>query len=221
MERGPAHRNQPGVHPLRRGWGPGLHQRVLASVVRLGRGRRGRGRPLRRPLPRRRHLPVISIGACLALAVLDTAGTYAAVTAARGSRIGWVLGVAAFAVLFAVLVAAVDTASLTGVMLGWIVLVQLGAIAIDVRVLGTHLNPGARPARATATPAHTPGLRWVPRTRTSMAMAPSWTRTIHPSITPVREAVSTAATRTANRTANAATPRTQPMRDPRAAVTAA
>jgi len=85
---------------------------------------------------------VISIGACLALAVLDTAGTYAAVTAARGSRIGWVLGVAAFAVLFAVLVAAVDTASLTGVMLGWIVLVQLGAIAIDVRVLGTHLNPG-------------------------------------------------------------------------------
>jgi Mg/Co/Ni transporter MgtE len=80
--------------------------------------------------------------ACLTLAALDSAGTYAAVHAARGSRAGWVLGLAAFTALFVVLVRAIDTASLTGVMLGWIVLVQLAAIAIDVRVLDAHLNPG-------------------------------------------------------------------------------
>lgn len=78
---------------------------------------------------------------CAALALVDTAGTYFAVTASRGSRLGWILGIASFVLLFVILVAAVQWANLTGVILGWIVLVQIGAIVIDMRVYGTRLPP--------------------------------------------------------------------------------
>ena len=79
--------------------------------------------------------------ACVLLAGVDIAGTFYAVEASRGNRWGWLGGPVAFLALFLLLVAAVKYASLTGVMIGWIVLVQLGAMFIDTHMIGTYLPP--------------------------------------------------------------------------------
>lgn len=80
--------------------------------------------------------------AMVTLAVLDLIGSYCAMRYLHTGHQGWwSAGAASFVLLFAVYSASLHWAELSAVTLGWIVLLQLGVIALDRIVNGIILPP--------------------------------------------------------------------------------
>lgn len=85
----------------------------------------------------------LAFGAMLALAGLDMAGAVLAKEwTLRGQPIWFVAGLAAFALLFAVYALSLRIAELSIVTMGWIVLLQVGLLAIDTVRYGVTFPPG-------------------------------------------------------------------------------
>jgi hypothetical protein len=87
-----------------------------------------------------RHLPVL--GLMIALAALDFVGALLAKQYAQRHRpVALLLGCGVFVVLFVVYAIALHLAELSVVTMGWIVLLQVGLVAVDVRSNGLRLSP--------------------------------------------------------------------------------
>lgn len=75
---------------------------------------------------------VVLTGAMILLAALDFCGALLARQwATAGSRPCFLVGVATFVVLFAVYAKSLETAELSVVTMGWVVLLQVGLILVD------------------------------------------------------------------------------------------
>lgn len=91
------------------------------------------------------HWPVavVAVVAMLALAGLDLAGAVAAKEwALHRSAIAMVLGLLSFALLFWVYASSLQYAELALVTMGWIVLLQVGLLALDRVRYGVELPAG-------------------------------------------------------------------------------
>ena len=88
--------------------------------------------------------PVVTMITAMALlAALDLGGAYAAKEAVERRSWGFaVVGAAMFLLLFLVYVAALEVAELVVVTLGWIVLLQLGVVAMDRMLYHSTLPRG-------------------------------------------------------------------------------
>lgn len=94
-------------------------------------------------LPAHWPLPVVATACMVALAGLDLFGAYAAKEWAEGQRTGALVGgVVAFVLLFWVYASSLQYAELAVVTMGWIVLLQVGIIALDWFHYGTSLPTG-------------------------------------------------------------------------------
>lgn len=84
----------------------------------------------------------VGIGAAVVLAGLDLLGAWLAKEWATGSHpvLTWILGAASFVALFAVYSASLQYAELTTVTLLWIVLLQVGVMALDRFRYGTPID---------------------------------------------------------------------------------
>ena len=91
-------------------------------------------------LPESWPLPVVATLAMAALAGLDLLGAYAAKEwAEQGNTLALGIGALAFLVLFWVYASSLQYAELAVVTMGWIVLLQVGIIAIDRLWFGATL----------------------------------------------------------------------------------
>lgn len=88
-------------------------------------------------------ISALAAGSMLALAALDLIGSYCALRyVATGHQVWWTAGAVAFVSLFGVYSACLRWAELSIVTIGWIVLIQVGVLAMDWLSNGFMLPTG-------------------------------------------------------------------------------